>query len=188
VSNPATTNASGQIAIDLTATDAGGDRVRRSVVSRRGSDPVVSRLTEEFPQANSRRYAATLTFTGEGTHVLQASARDSAGHEAISLWHIVVPPAGGGGPGPAPTFSPPSGEFWDVLYVTITAAPGHNVIAYKVTDPQSTQPAVFASHAGTTLVVKVSGTKYVWAASGNGLPTTSPVVFASYKFLGIFGS
>jgi len=176
-SNPGTTDGAGGIDIDLTATDPNGDLVRLSLVSRRGADAVVQQLLEEFPQNNSRRFTKRITFVGEGIHSLQASARDSAGHETVSIWQIVVPPAAGGGQ-PVPTFSPSSGEFYDWLNVTISVPPGHNFLAIAVTPPQPNPPSRFA-FAGSVTTIVVGSTCYVWAASGFNT-TTSPVVFASY--------
>jgi hypothetical protein len=183
VSNPADTNASGQIAIDLMVTDVGGDLVRLSVVSRRGSDPVVTHLDETFPQTDSRRFNQTLTFSAEGVYTLQVSAQDSAEHETISLWQIVRIPAAGGG-GATVTFDPPSGYYWPSMNSMVLVAAGYDSIRYKVTKPQPNPPADPGSWSlvnGAAVSIPIAGgNKYVWAVGAHAGVVSDTPVFASY--------
>jgi hypothetical protein len=168
------------IGVWVDARDEGGDLVRLSLVSQRGSDPTVQHLSEEFPQTAQRSYSATLTFAGEGAHTLQAHAIDRLSHQSVALITVIVPSGAG-----APTlkFSPRATHYYrgfvDVIIQVVSAA---DRIAYVVTLQREEAGAFERATVvlGNTVTVRISGgQRYLWATAGDGT-NWAPWAYAAY--------
>jgi len=177
--SPFTAPTSGVVDVDITVSDNGGNIVRFSLSSRLEDEPPVTHIDAEFPQVGTYHATQSITLAGNGDHRLQARARDSNGNEAVSLLTVSVPAVAGGGPGV--TFAPGSTDYATRLCVTVTVDSGRfNGIAWRVTPPQANQPSVFAITQGTSTVICVDSTSYIWVSGAmNGHAPEAPV-FASY--------
>ena len=174
----------GTVNVNITVVDGGGDLLRFALISQADTGAIVTHADQNFSQTGNRQYTATLSLGPAGIYLLQASARDSTGNEAVSIRTVIVPPPGGGGGG-TPTFEPPGRTFKGGIFVDIIAAAGDTWIAWIITEPQAVPPGGVWSTVNSTVVtqVHINSTCRLWARSGTSASTFGPTVFAAYERL-----
>jgi hypothetical protein len=177
--NPADTNAAGDLAVDVTVHAAKKLLTRLEVFSQKTDGTgYVSRLNQPLSNLTSYQWTATLNFTA-GTHVLTFRATDAGG--AVSIKTVTVRNLGTALT--PPVLTPPEKEYLgNSVTVNISVSAPADRIEYGVVTLGGGPPASWTAYNGTSLNVTLTGKKRLWARAVNtAIPETSEAVYGDYE-------